>query len=79
MDAVHFIQANYWPLMAACAALFLLGVVFWIIGAVMQRAGERRMARAQGEPTGPLPVHEKESWYVYPPVMEHEYWSIEDV
>lgn len=84
MHVLQFIQANFWILLAMCGVVFVLGLVLWVIGALMRREGERRMRLAQdqhretmggGRFTGPHPRLESDC--VYPPVQEHEYWTDE--
>lgn len=81
-DALHFIAANYLLLLLGCAALFVLGLVLYIVGKLVQHKGERLMAEAMYAPEDvqgfePLPfnpqVPEAESWGeyappIYPPV-----------
>ncbi len=86
MHVLQFIQANFWTLLAMCGVVFLLGITLWIIGTVMMRQGQKtlmwhaQMDALERQGRGPFAPSRQglESEYVYPPVMEHEYWPIED-
>lgn len=43
MDILRQIHANFWPLMAICVAVFVAGLLLYVIGKIIQGMGEQKM------------------------------------
>ena len=85
MEALLYIQANFWPLIAMCGVVFVLGLVLWFLGTAMTREGERRLqAIATREATyanagiRPPELRGEPTDCLYPPIREDAYAPIED-
>ena len=67
MEALRFIQTNFWFLLAICGAVFVFGIILMLVGNAMRRQGERRLADAQQRyvealypPVDPEPIYESD-------------------